>query len=101
MDLSGDRAAQVGGEIESRAADFGLVDVAGERRAICVGLKHLAQATDSSGSEGLDRAGGDGVDPNIAAAKIGGQVAHGRFERSLGDSHYVVAWHDFLRAEVG
>ena len=48
-----------------------------------------------------DRAGGDRVDANVVGTEVGGEIAHARLERRLGDAHHVVVRHDPRRAAEG
>jgi hypothetical protein len=64
-------------------------------------VEHLGEARDAGGRERADRTGADRVDADAARTEVGGEVAHARLERRLGDAHDVVVRIDALAADVG
>jgi hypothetical protein len=44
--------------------------------------------------------GADGIDADAARPEVGGEVAHARFQRRLGDAHDVVVLDHALAADV-
>ena len=75
--------------------------VAPQRRVVFVPAEDVAEVADAGRGQRLDRAGRDGVDADVLDAEIGGEIAHGRFERRLGDAHDVVMRHPLLGAVIG
>src|SRR5690606_11990199 len=101
MNLAGDAARQVAQEIEAGAADVVDRDVALERRIVLVPFQNVAEIADPGGGERLDRPGRYGVDADLLAAEVDGEIAHRRLERRLGHAHDVVVRHDPLGAVIG
>ena len=75
--------------------------VAPQRRVVFVPAQDVAEVADAGGGQRLDRSRRDGVDADILHAEIGGEIAHRRFKRGLGDAHHVVMRHPFLGAVIG
>ncbi len=101
MDLAGDAARQVGEEIHRRVADLVDRHGAAQRRVVLVPAEDVAEVADAGRRQRLDRPGRDGVDADVLAAEVGGEIAHRRFQRRLGDAHDVVVRHPFLGAVIG
>src|ERR1035437_1711262 len=95
-DFSGDGAGEVAGQKQGRAANFQLVHIAAERGAVGMGLEHVAEIADAARGESLDRAGGNGVDANVAGAEVPGEIADRGFESGLGHGHDVVVGDDLF-----
>src|SRR5882724_3731956 len=101
VNLAGDAGRQLAQEIESGAADIFGRDVALQRRVELVPFENIAKIADARRRQGLDRARGDGVDPDVLAAEVGGHIADAGFERRLGHAHDIVMRHHALGAVVG
>src|SRR5690606_34393782 len=100
-----DFTADAGGHVRTQEgtgiADFFDGHVAAQRGLLLVGGEHLAEALDAGGSEGADRACGDGVDASTFRAKAAGQVAYASFQAGLGHAHHVVVGHGALGTQIG
>ena len=79
---------------------FRCVDGATKRRAIAIRLQDGRESRDARRRERANRPGRDRVDANVLRAEVGGQIAHGRLERRLGDAHDVVVGEHALAAEI-
>ena len=77
-------AAEIGQEVEAGLAHVVERHVALQRRIQLVPSEDVAEIADAGRRERLDRAGGDGVDADVLAAEIDGEVANARLERRLG-----------------
>src|SRR5882757_7153459 len=98
--FTGDAGAAGREEECGGGADFASVNVAAQRSAFGVAFQHFAKAGDSPGSEGFNRAGGNGVDANILGAEIAGEITNAGLERGFRDANDVIFWNDFFRAKV-
>src|SRR5260370_5707174 len=65
------------------------------------GVEDLAEVAYAAGGEGLDGAGGDGVDADVFGSERDGEVADGGLERGLGYAHDVVVGEGLGGAVVG
>ena len=81
-------------------AEFRGQDVAFQRRAGFVVLKHISEAADASRRQRVHRASTDAVDADLVRAKIVGEIAGAGFERGLGNAHDVVVRDDLFGAVV-
>ena len=66
-----------------------------------VPFQDVAEVAYARGRQRLDRTRGNRVHADLLLAQVGGEIAHGRLERRLGDAHHVVMGHPFLGAVVG
>src|SRR4051794_40359451 len=64
-------------------------------------FEHLAQVSDATGGECLDRTSGDGVDADVPAPELEGKIAYRRLQRCLGHAHDVIARYDLGGTVVG
>ena len=99
--FAGHRRGQIGQKIDRRLADFILGDVAAQRRIQLVPLQDIAEIADPAGRQGLDRPGGYGVDADVAAPQVFGQILHRRLKRGLGQTHHVVMRHHLFGPVIG
>src|SRR6185295_10899554 len=74
VDFAGNAGRQLAQEIDSGAADLVGRDVALQRRVQLVPPEDIAEIADAGGGQRLDRASGDGVDPDVLAAEVGRHV---------------------------
>ena len=72
-----------------------------QRRVVLVPFEDVAEVADPGRRQRLDRTRRDGVDADVLLAEVGGEIAHGRLERGLGDAHHVVVRHPLLGAVIG
>ena len=101
MRLAGDPRRQVRQQVKRGAADILDGQRAAQGRMGALEIIHGARVADAGARQRANRAGGNGVDANIARAEVGGQIAHARFQRRLGEAHDVVIGHDARRAAIG
>src|ERR1044072_8630322 len=101
MHLAGDPGRQIAKQVNAGPADLLDRDVALQWRIELVPFEDIAEVADTGGGQGLDRPGGDRVNPDIAATEIGCEIAHAGFERGLRGPHHVVMRHDPLGAVIG
>src|SRR3954464_6397891 len=78
VNLAGDPGRQIAEQIHPGAADLLDRDVALQRRIELVPFQDIAEVADPGGCQCLDRPGRDRVDPDIATAEIGCQIADAR-----------------------
>ncbi len=102
MHFAGDAARQVGEQIHRRVAHLLDRHGAPQRRVVFVPLRGC------SGSRRCRTAASVLIGPAEMAltrmfllAEIGGEIAHRRLERGLGDAHDVVVRHPLLGAVIG
>ena len=81
--FAGDAAAGVGGEEDSGRTNFAYFHVAAQRSALGVAFVHVSEASDAARGQGLNRAGGNGVDSNLLLSQFVGQVANRTFQCRL------------------
>src|SRR5215813_9343515 len=84
VDLAGDTRGQFAQEIEAGAAHLIGGDVALQRRVQLIPFEDVPEVADAGRRQRLDGAGGDGVDPDVLTAEVGGHIAHTGLERRLG-----------------
>src|SRR5262245_8810915 len=101
VNLAGDATRQIAEEIHGGIADFFDRHAAAQRRIVLVPFQDVTEVADPRRCQRLDRSRRNGVDANVLVTQVGGEIAHGRLERSLGDSHHVVMGHPLLGAVVG
>src|SRR5690606_30417722 len=100
-DFTTDARGEVGAQECAGITDFLDGDVAAQRGLLLVGGQHLAEAGDTAGGQGANRAGGDGVDAGAFRAEAAGQVTYTGFQAGLGHAHHVVVGHGALGTQVG
>src|SRR5258708_31081436 len=76
--LTGNPRAEIRSQKEPGVANLFHIHVAFHRRAFGMGLVHLAESCNSTGSQGLDGAGRNGVHPDVPRAQAGRQLTYSR-----------------------
>ena len=99
--LTSDTGSKVRQQIQRRAADLVLIDVATQRRIQFVPLHDITEIADAAGGQRLDRTCRNRVDADVVLAQILGDVLHRGFKRRLGQPHHVVMRHHLFRAVIG
>src|SRR5215468_3553970 len=61
--------------------DLAGIDVAPQGRLVGMSLEHVAEVRNAARGQGLDRAGGDGIDANFPRAEIAREIADARLQR--------------------
>jgi hypothetical protein len=89
-------AQQEGGSL----SHFCGLGIAPQRRTLRVDVEDVRKAFDARRGKRLDRSSGHGVDADVARTDIGGEIAHGRFERRLRNAHDVVPGDHAFGSEV-
>ena len=92
---------QVRQQVQRSLANFFLIDIAAQGRVQLVPLHDVAEIADPRCRQGLDRPGGNCIDPDAVLAQILGHVLYRRLQCCLGNSHHIVMRHDLFRAVIG
>ena len=101
QDFAGDAARHRRQQIDRGLADLLGRHGAAQRRVEFVPAQDVAEVADPRGGQRLDRPGRNRVDADRLLAEVGGEIAHARLQRRLGDAHDVVVRHPFLGAVIG
>ena len=99
-DFSGDSIGHLGEQEGPGSAHFVVGNIASQWGHVFVEGQHLVDAGGGA-SQCFERAGAEGVDPNTTGSQVIGQVADGRFQCCLADSHHVVAGDTFFATKIG
>ena len=98
---AGNAAGHIAAQEEGSLGYFVGADVALQGRFFGVDLLHIQKAMDSPRRQGIQRPGGDGVDPDVIFPKLGGQLPDAMLQGRLGGAHHVVAGVHLLRSLKG
>ncbi len=101
MHFAGHHPRHVGEQVRACLTDIFDGHVAAQRRVLLVPFKDVAEVADAGSGQCLDRPRREGVDADILGAEVGGEVAHARLQRGLGDAHDVVMRYPLLRPVIG
>src|SRR5690606_20161172 len=100
-DFAGNAAPELAEQVECGAADLLDRDVALQGSIELVPAQNVAEVADTGSGQRAHRPSRDRIDADAVGPEVGGEIAHARLERRLGDAHDIIVRHYALGAVIG